>query len=50
MNRRDLLNDLEFYDHLLFDQQVEPVALIQVDFLVDQGQGLLSFDSQSSDR
>jgi len=46
MDRKELINRLEFHNDFVFDDQVKPIAAIQFDILVYNWQRLLLFNLQ----
>ncbi len=46
MNRQDLLDSLDFHDDFVLDQQIEPVTVVQLEFVVEDRHDLLGDDVQ----
>jgi len=47
VNRIQPFNRLDFNDHEIFDHEVEPVSVIELDGLVDYGQRSFLLNSKS---
>lgn len=44
---RDLLNRFQLYDNQIIDEQINAIAMIQMNFLVNKGQRLLLFNRKT---